>query len=211
MVRKTVFSREDVVAAGVAVIAKDGLTGLSARRVAEEMGASTAPVYSNFANMDELAIAVKMAVTDQILEFTARRFTDDEFLNLGIGVLEFARQQPGLYSAVFMQPTEKCEAGPRLMAALAKRMASLESLSELPESERVMLLHVMGIFTHGLAVQISTGLAEPLTFEDFILFLEEAGEAMIRHALSRPKRTAEQTTLMQSLMDINLKEYGAHE
>ena len=57
--RKTVFTREDVIAAGLKVMARDGLSQLSARRVADELNSSTAPVYSNFASMEELADAVK--------------------------------------------------------------------------------------------------------------------------------------------------------
>jgi len=206
MVRKTVFSRMDVVAAGVTVVEKDGLNGLSARRVAEDLGASTAPVYSNFANMDELAEAVKQTVTAQLLEFTTRQFTDDEFRNIGIGVLEFARQKPSLYSAIFMQDSGQCEAGCQVMATLAERMGSLDGLGELPLGERLMLLHQMAIFTHGLAVQISTGLAENHTFADLVLFLEDAGEAMIRHALSRPQRSPEQMKLINNLVDQNAKD-----
>ena len=141
MVRKTVFTRGDVVKAGLSVVKKDGLSGLSARRVADELGASTAPVYSNFANMDELGIAVKQAATDELLEYTTRDFTANGFLNIGIGVLEFARQNPTLYTAVFMQDSNQCEAGPRVMAKLSERMANMGDLADLPEPERLMLLH----------------------------------------------------------------------
>jgi AcrR family transcriptional regulator len=206
MVRKTVFTRDDVISAGMAVIEQDGLAGLSARRVAEELGASTAPVYSNFANMEQLAVAVKQAVTDLLLDFTTRHFTDDAFLNIGIGILEFARQKPSLYGAIFMQDTTQCQAGPRVMARLTERMASLDGLSELPESERVMLLHQMGIFTHGLAVRICSGLTEGYSFEDLVILLKDAGEAMTCHALSRPERNAEQQALIQALIAYNTKD-----
>ncbi len=206
MVRKTIFTLEDVVSAGVSVVEKDGLGALSARRVAEELGASTAPVYSNFANMDQLAVAVKQEVTEELLEFTTRHFTEDNFLNIGIGVLEFARQKPSLYGAIFMQDCEECDAGPRVMGQLAERMVSLEELGDLPGEERLMLLHQLAIFTHGLAVQICTGLADRHTFEDLIIFLQEAGEAMTSYALSRPERSPEQMTLMRTLVDQNAKE-----
>ena len=211
MVRKTVFTRDDIIEAGVAVVEKEGLSSLSARRVADELGASTAPVYSNFTNMDELAIAVKEAVSDDLLEFTLRQYTDNGFLNIGIGVLKFAVQKPNLYGAVFMQDSSNCEAGPRIMAKLAERMASLGDLGELPESERFMLLHQMGIFTHGLAVQICTGLMEHYTFEDLVLFLGDAGEGMTRHALSRPERSPEEMALMKFLVDHNRKKEAGNE
>jgi AcrR family transcriptional regulator len=102
MVRKTVFTSEDVIKAGLAVMDQDGVEHLSARRVAEEMGASTAPVYSNFANMDDLVVAVKKAAVELLLELTIEKHTDNAFLNMGVGVLEFARRHPLLYSALFL-------------------------------------------------------------------------------------------------------------
>ncbi|MCB1183346.1 TetR family transcriptional regulator [bacterium] len=206
MVRKQVFSREDVIRAGKAVVARDGMGALSARRVADELGASTAPVYSNFANMEELGIAVRRAVTEEIFEFTTRRFTDDPFLNMGVGVLEFARQQPGLYSAVFMQEATKCEAGPELMGRLAERMAGLAGLGALSPGERALLLQQVAIFTHGLAVHIVSGLAEDMSFDDLLVFLADAGRAMTDRALSRPAREPAAEALMERLVNRQQKE-----
>lgn len=200
MVRKAVFSRDDVVAAGLRVLAEQGLAALSARHVAEELGSSTAPVYSNFATMDELARAVKGAVADKVLDFTSRRFTDNAFLNIGLGVLEFVRQHPALYAAVFMQDGDQCEVGGWLMDSLSDRMAGLPELRDLPRGEQLLLLHQMGIFTHGLAVKICTGLVTGLNFEDLTLLLEDAGQAMTCHALSRPPRTEAQKQLMAHLV-----------
>ena len=90
-------------------------------------------------------------------------------------------------------------------------MASLPDLGELPVAERVMLLHQMGVFTHGLAVRICSGLAEHHTFTDLIVLLKDAGEAMIGHAVSEPVRSAEQTALIQSLIDHNTKEIEGHD
>ena len=106
MVRKTVFTSADVIKAGLAVMDKDGVENLSARRVAEEMGASTAPVYSNFANMDDLVVAIKKAAVNLLLDLTLENHTDNPFLNLGVGVLEFARRHPLLYSAWFLQAND---------------------------------------------------------------------------------------------------------
>ncbi len=211
MVRKTVFTRQDIVQAGVQVVENEELSGLSARRVADEMGASTAPVYSNFANMDELAIAVKRMVAEELLEFTQRDYTADRFLNIGIGVLEFARQKPSLYRAIFLQDSSKCEAGPRVMAQLASRMEGMAGLGELPQSERLMLLHQMSIFTHGLAARICSGMVKHFTFEDLILILEDAGAGMIHYAMSQPERSANHQALIQSLMDENPKEVAGDE
>ena len=76
MARKTTFTREDVVAAALRVIDQEGLGALSARRVAEAMKASTAPVYSNFANMDELLAVVMDAAATSVLEYCRRPWSE---------------------------------------------------------------------------------------------------------------------------------------
>ena len=140
MVRKTVFTKEDVITAGLAVVDKDGVESLSARRVAEEMGASTAPVYSNFANMEDLTREVKMAAVEVLVQSTLEKHTDNEFLNMGVGVLDFARQHPQLYSALFLQANDDCLAGPGVMSQMLERMAVLPDLAVLKPVERIILL-----------------------------------------------------------------------
>ncbi|MBK6732589.1 MAG: TetR family transcriptional regulator [bacterium] len=102
MVRRNLYHREDVVAAAVSVVRAEGFAQLSARRVADRLGASTAPVYSNFANMEELAQAVKLAIADLVVAETEVCRSGEPFLDMGIGVLAFARSHPELYAAVFM-------------------------------------------------------------------------------------------------------------
>ena len=202
MVRKSVFTREDVIGAGLAVMDKDGVELLSARRVGEEMGASTAPVYSNFANMDDLVKEVKKAAVGILLELTMQKHTENEFLNMGVGVLEFARQHPQLYSALFQQANDQCEAGPKVMTELLERMAVLPDLEQLKPVERIILLRKVGIFTHGLATQVCAGLAPKVEWEDLLHLLDEVGAAILADAVARSPRTDEDLARLGSLSQM---------
>ncbi len=205
MVRKTVFTSKDVIKAGLAVMDKDGVENLSARRVAEEMGASTAPVYSNFANMDDLMMAVKKAAVALLLDLTLEKHTDNAFLNMGVGVLEFARRHPLLYSALFHQANDDCEAGPGVMQELLERMAVLPDLEQLKPVERIILLRKVALFTHGLATQICSGLPPEIKWEDLLHLLDEVGIAILSDAVARSPRTDEDLASLGSLCDIPLQ------
>ncbi|MCK9995382.1 MAG: TetR/AcrR family transcriptional regulator [Candidatus Krumholzibacteria bacterium] len=205
MVRKTIFSRADVVKAGLAVMDKGGVENLSARRVAEEMGASTAPVYSNFANMDDLVMAVKMAAVELLLESTLENPTDNPFLNMGVGVLEFARKHPLLYGALFLQANDECVAGPGFMKELLERMAVLPDLEQLKPVERIILLRKMSLFTHGLATHICTGLQPGIEWKDVLNLLDEAGDAILADAVARSPRTEEDLASLGSLCEFPLQ------
>ena len=203
MVRKTVFTREDVVSAGLAVMEKDGVETLSARRVAEEMGASTAPVYSNFANMDDLTKEVKMAAVGVLVEYSLDKHTDNEFLNMGVGVLEFARTHPQLYSALFLQANDECEAGPGVMARMLERMAVLPDLEALQPVERVILLRKVSLFTHGLATMICNGLPPGIQWSEILVLLDEVGAAILKDALANSPRSAKDLARLGSLCELN--------
>jgi AcrR family transcriptional regulator len=191
MVRKTIFTREDVIMAGLQVMDTDGVENLTARRVADEMGASTAPVYSNFENMEELIRAVKKAAVDKLMDLTQEKHTDNAFLNMGVGFLEFARRHPLLYSALFQQAKDECEAGPGVMRDLLERMAVLPDLKQLMPEERIILLHKVALFTHGLATEICSGLSPQIKWENLLLMLEEVGAAILNDAVARSPRSAE--------------------
>ena len=198
MVRRNLYQRDDVVAAALAVVREHGFAQLSARRVAERLGASTAPVYSNFSNMDELARAVKLAIADLVLAETAVGRCGEPFLDMGIGVLEFARQQPELYSAVFLTGRDDADAGLRVMQVLLERMSRLEGLGELEPAERLILLRKMSIFTQGLAVHVTAGHTDQLSWQEVLTLLNEAGRAMIADAFQRPPRSAAEIALLAS-------------
>lgn len=196
MVRKTVYTREDIIAAGLAVVEKDGLAQLSARRVADELGSSTAPVYSNFENMEELTIAVNQAVVDMMLELTRVKHTEDPFLDMGVGVLEFARRRPRLYRALFLDAKEDCRAGDKVRATLLDRMANLPELDRLQPRERILLLNKVSIYTHGLASLIVTGGENKPGWEAMVTLLAEVGHAILQDALAAtPRDPAELTAL----------------
>ncbi len=199
--RKPVFSREDVVAAGLAVVDRYGLAQLSARRVAEELGASTAPVYSNFTNMDELADAVKQAAVTELLASTREQRTDDAFVNMGLGVLRFVWERPAVYAALFLEQSPGYDPGPDFMEPLIAAVAELPELDPLPMDERIIVLKKLALFTHGLATEICQGCAEHCTLETMEIMMREVGDAVLDHARGGASRDPEMTRRLVAFWD----------
>ncbi|MFO7610086.1 MAG: hypothetical protein R6X35_12995 [Candidatus Krumholzibacteriia bacterium] len=194
--RKPVFSQEDVIAAGLAVVRADGLAQLSARRVAEQLGASTAPVYSNFATMDALADAVKRAAVRELVAMTRRQRTGNRFLDMGVGVLGFVWEWPRLYAALFLAPPEGYDPGVDLMDELTRTMAALPELEPLPLSERIVVLKKLAIFTHGLATEICQGCAAHCSLDALVVLLGEVGRAVVADARAGHPRSDADTALL---------------
>jgi AcrR family transcriptional regulator len=198
LARRNLYRREDVVAAALEVVREHGFAQLSARRVADRLGASTAPVYSNFASMDELARAVKLAIADLVLAETAVPRSGEPFLDMGVGVLEFARQHPELYNAVFLTGRDDADAdaGLRVTQVLLERMSRLEGLATLDPVERRILLRKMAVFTQGLAVHVTAGHTDGVSWEEVLALLNEVGRAVIADAFRQPPRSAAETALL---------------
>ena len=55
---KVKVTKEDIINAAVDIVRKSGAQAINARTVASVLNCSTQPVFSNFATMDELRLAV---------------------------------------------------------------------------------------------------------------------------------------------------------
>ena len=88
------YTKEDILDAAFTLVQEEGLPGLSVRRIAERLGCSTAPVYTYCRDMEEVREAVMEKALRLLMDFTDRSYTDDVFLNVGVGLLAYARENP---------------------------------------------------------------------------------------------------------------------
>ncbi len=198
MVRKQTFSLEDVVQAGFRVVDAEGWGQLTARNVAEALGSSTAPVYSNFANMSHLAAAVVKEATRVFMEETRKPRSGDPFLDIGLGVLYFAREHPRWYEALFREMEADPQVNLGVTEDIIASMASMPDLKDLSEAERIIVLRKMAIFTHGMASELCTQGPDHLSMEEMRVLMDEVGDAVVKDALQRPDRSPEEIELLGS-------------
>lgn len=157
MPRKTTFTSDDVIQAAMSVLEADGLASVTARRVADALGASTAPVYSNYANMDELLDAVCSVASDMIVEYTRRPWTEDSFLSMGVGFVHFAIDHPQLFRAMYLDSARSVPSEPKIVAALLDDLGRHPMLGGLPDDHLNELLFQASVYTLGIATTLVTG------------------------------------------------------
>jgi AcrR family transcriptional regulator len=187
---KTTFRRDEVLQAALDIVKEKGLRHLTARRVAERLNASTAPVYSSFRSMRVLSREVLKKAKELLLEYATRPYTDHIFLNMGIGVVLFARDQNGLYRALFLEKGTFKDVIDDINAALRKQMDREEGLAALSEQNKDWVLEIMSIFTHGLASQVCVGLVEDARQDAIGDILKETGTAIIQFAMNKDDNTS---------------------
>ncbi len=182
---KTIFLKEDVVNAAFELVKKSGFRDFTARRIAEELNSSTAPVYSCFRNMDELREEVLARGEKLALEYTMKPYTRSVFLNMGTGFVLFAQENRELFRTLILESPETRGMLEQFMKALYAELVRDELVSQLPENYRKEVLRRMGIFTHGLASLICVGIHDDVTKNEAISIMYNMGKDVIDMALMK--------------------------
>jgi AcrR family transcriptional regulator len=101
---KVSFSSEKILDSAFAIVRKDGLGALTARRIANELKCSTRPVYGSFRSME----ALQDAVIEKAREFALKFFQEEEkerespFLTMGLQYYRFSEEEPELFKMLYM-------------------------------------------------------------------------------------------------------------
>lgn len=179
------YTKEEVIRAAVSVVEENGLGSLTARSVAVKLGSSTAPVYSHFATMDELAPEVIRETQRVLLEYTSRPYTDRVFLNMGTGVAMFACEHNKLYKALMLEGDSYGDVVHEFIDILEFELTKDIRFRSLSDSERRVLLRKMWTFTHGLASLICVGLIKDCDQNYIIKTLMDVGSDVIGATLAK--------------------------
>lgn len=117
MARRSDHSREEIqvmaIQAAIAILSRDGLQGLSTRKVASAIGYTAGTLYLVFKNLDELILHVNGAALDELhAALKAERISDTDpqvqLLSMARAYLCFARNHFARWSLMFTHrlPTE---------------------------------------------------------------------------------------------------------
>lgn len=95
--------KDDILQAAFGLVRANGFSKLNARSIAKELCCSTQPIFSIYKNMEEM----KSEILDYIENYFNGYFSNvsedgDIFLNVGIAYVEFAKNEPNLFKALFM-------------------------------------------------------------------------------------------------------------
>jgi AcrR family transcriptional regulator len=158
MAPKTIaFEKDVVLAAAVEVVRCDGLAGLTARAVAGRLRSSVGPVYRAFRSMDGLTRGALEAARRRLDERTRRAYTDIPFLNIGVGMVAFARDESRLFAALFLSRHHCLDILKSFRDSVLARMKEDPMLRLLPDSSLQTLLDSLWLYTLGLASAVVYG------------------------------------------------------
>jgi AcrR family transcriptional regulator len=153
----TKYSRETIIEAAFEIAREEGLSGISTRAVARRLGCSVAPIYQNFATVDELIAAVVERVSAMSGELLAAQTGPHPFENMGKASLAFARDYPALFREMALEPNDYMAPHERIEDAMADVMAGDPELAGWTDTQRRRLFLKMRVFQLGLSAMVANG------------------------------------------------------
>lgn len=195
MPAKVVYNKEKIIQSTYNLIEKVGANNLTARKIAAHMHASTAPIYSSFTSTEELIDEVLDLAVKNLLKHTTTEFSDQLFLNIGMGIITFARDNKNIYSAIVLDHyyfKKKTEKEIRHLMELAKQDQRFEKINP---SDLDELMEKMWTFIFGLATLEALGLNEKLDDGEIMKKLLNVGAIFIGEALYNVKIKEENPNL----------------
>ena len=101
-----------IIEAGLEQLKDGGWEGLTPKSVAKKLGASTMPIFSHFATMDEFRVAILDRAWEMHKEYVLANYTGDIWVDQGIGYVLFARDHAQLFSCMYYGKLQEIPGSP---------------------------------------------------------------------------------------------------
>lgn len=162
MPRKFMFTREEILAAALALAREKGISAVTARALGEKLGSSSKPVFSLFENMEDVLNAVREAASKVYQDYLKEGMENGKYPPYkasGMAYIRFAKEEKELFKMLFMRDRsrentadDKNEVKP-LLELIQKNLG-------LSENEAYMFHTEMWLYVHGIATTIATSYLE---------------------------------------------------
>lgn len=152
------FTRDEITNAALNVTRKNGISGLTARALAAEIGCSAKPIFGLFKNMEEVGQEVFIAsdlLYQNYLREDMAKGKYSPYKASGMAYIRFAKEERELFKLLFMRDRsrEKIEENKEEIRPLMQLIQQNLGISE----DEAYLFHLeMWLYVHGIATMIAT-------------------------------------------------------
>ena len=158
---KAKFTKQQIADAALQIVRDDGIEHLTSRNLGKKLGSSACPIFTVFANMEEVEAAMlesaKAVYKGYVEEGLAQEIP---FRGVGEQYVRFAENEPKLFQLLFMNGTKEL---PSLESVLPKLDESYETIlrsvmtcASIHRETALKLYRHLWIYTHGIACLCAT-------------------------------------------------------
>ena len=156
---KTKITRQGIVEAAVRIVREQGPQALNARNVASALQCSTQPIFSNFASMEQLRLAV-VTQADQLCQAYIQEEVESgqypAYKASGMAYIRFAKEERELFQLLYMR--DRSREVPSETPLISKQMDPIVRGGTGLDGEVMELFHLeIWAFVHGIAAMFATG------------------------------------------------------
>lgn len=159
MAPRVKVTKEDIIKAAVEIVRNSGAQSINARTVASVLNCSTQPVFSNFATMDELRLAVVEKADMMCQEYMRREVERGEYPTYkanGMAYIRFAKEEKELFKLLYMRDRSK-ELIPEGAGLTDEMEAIVHNNTGLGGLDAKLFHLEMWAYVHGIATMFATG------------------------------------------------------
>ena len=156
---KVKISKQDIITAALDMVRQNGSAALNARSLASFLNCSTQPIFSNFANMEELRYAVIKKADELYSAYLTREIETQNYppyKATGIAYIRFAKEEKELFKLLFMRDRADEKVDP-----ISQSDSLVENVvhdSTGLDGDEAKIFHFrMWACVHGIATMVATG------------------------------------------------------
>lgn len=159
---KVKISKEAIIDTAVEIVRMGGAQAINARMVASSLNCSTQPVFSNFATMDELRLAVAAKADALCQAYIQREMEAKEYPAYkasGMAYIRFAKEETELFKLLYMRDRSS-ESVSNAIEFGDQIESFVQNYTGLNKDTAKMFHLEMWAFVHGIAAMIATGFVD---------------------------------------------------
>ena len=154
---KVKITKKSIIATALELVRIGGASAVNARSIANALGCSTQPIFSNFDRMDELEEALILEAYARYQSITERELSSNKYppyKSSGMAYILFAKEEKELFKLLFMCDREgKAPILTEEFNSIIEMVMQANNISR----ERAELMHLeMWATVHGIATMFAT-------------------------------------------------------
>lgn len=158
---KAKFTKAQITEAAFGILREEGMENLTARALGTKLGSSACPIFTAFANMEEVQQSAVSAAKALYKEYVEKGLSETPaFKGVGMQYIQFAVNEPKLFQLLFMtEQTEMPDLNnvlPLIDQSYADILASITDGYGVSEADAERLYRHLWIYTHGIASLCAT-------------------------------------------------------
>src|SRR6056297_3874520 len=192
---KKKFSKDQIIVKAFEIAKTEGIESITARRIAEELKCSVAPIYFNFKDIEHLKQAVVGKIFELMRKLAQTTYTGDIFLDIGIASLKFAREYSVLFRELVLMKNQYMDHyDQELGNEIIDKIIEDKELNGFSKEEVRTVFLKMRIFQLGLSAMVANEqLPKDFDEEKQIELLKCTGEDVIQSTrLKKQKRKGDE-------------------